>query len=1808
MEKLEFQLYDWLEGHDNNEEDEEEEDNSSIGNFIIHTFGRCEDGKSVYCKIINFTPYFYILIPSKLQSKSKFELNEIVKKMEIYFKSDNNKKVYYKYKKTLKELQLVQMKKAEGFTNNKEFWFVRLVFSNADGMKKYKSYFENNNISIYNIKELSDPIKYRLYEANLPPMFRCFHIREISGCSWVETKIYTIPEDNKSRCDIEIIVDWRNLNPIKKDTNAPFRIASFDIECNSIDGEFPQASRRGDSIIQIGITYTYLGQSTPYRQYIVCLKKTDDFDKNVIVESCDNEEDMMLKFLDELNSNDCDIITGYNIFYFDEKYMYDRAEKILGISNTMSRMSKLTNYECKFREMKLASSALGENLLRFWETPGRVHIDLMKEVQKTFNLPSYKLDFVSSKFIRGEVLSYNTLDNNMFELNCKIVEDINADDYIHLEVVKGFVTDEVGEKYNIIKTDYANKKIIVQGNQDLAKDLDSAKMGGTIYWSQAKDDIGPKDIFRLQKGNSKDRAIVAKYCIKDCKLVNLLINKLQIVTNNIEMANVCSVPLSYLFIRGQGIKIFSLCMKEFRKFKYVFPVLKMNKYYECMECHFEFINSFDCPKCKSKKKREIEQESSSYEGAIVFDPVPKVDYEALATKDYMSLYPSAIIQKNMSHETIIEDDEYDNLEGITYFNAEYREADGTIQYRRYAKIDNKLGVIPTILDNLLKERKIIKKQMNNENDPFKKKILDAKQLAVKITANSLYGQLGATTSPVCKRDIAACTTSTGREMLIFARKYDEECLPWLINSFKHYYSIGDIDKINYLYDKELKNKSDNTIQEIKDFVTKDIINLTFQPVIRYGDSVIGKTPLLLRCAKTKRIIISSIEELVEDTEYKIMHNRNSNVFTFDNKEYCDLNNLESWTEKGWTKIDRVIRHRLIKKKLFRISTNSGSVVVTEDHSLLTNKGKEISPKNLKIGDLLLHSFPKLNTISTYYDNYEYDDSNINIIDNDYEAMIYYYKYVEIYKKTIDIKYINGKYYFTPYKNHISSFDNHNSRIISIEEHTDYEEYVYDLTTENHHFHAGVGSIIVHNTDSIFSCYRFRENVKLVDDNISINLWKKIVKFSKTLIEPFMNDNTKEIFNKLFTTHYGNINELIIPNTINYMNISKTNNKIILPLEDRVTQFTKEYIMESYIPWLWTLSELVEKNYINTFENKLFKWAEHLLSKYRLNYNNLYDMRKNYIMDYINNYMKKIYQNNYYLPSEEQINNFVQKLNNSNPDSFPFSSEIKIEEKKLLTLVRNLMEKTIKEKWIYSSMKKELTKLIKEYLGNVVDGDISNYYIISNYLINYLSENKNLDINKSSEILIKNLLNDTSMGVKFNDKINIYTMDFIENYNKNNGKKSLEEIMEDFVEKDLGLSFNKLKDDLTTKVIDFINYNMRYLDMSTMDTPNKYIYYWIQPVWLFDNGGTDNYNKIYSIKIYEDGTSITDHRTLDYSMKIGKLSGELIKSRLPFPHVLEYEKTFWPFAILTKKRYVGNKYEFDPKKYKQDFMGIVLKRRDNAPIVKEICGGIIDYLINKRSPEGAKEFTKKCIQDMFDGKYDIKYFLQSRTLKLKESYKDWKKIAHVYLSDKISQRDPGNTPQSGDRIEFAVIKVPVPANGVKILQGDMIETPKYIKENNLEIDYLFYLTNQIMNPALQFLEIVDKDAIMIFKDFINMYSTPKIKVIKEKVIKEKVVKEKVVKEKVVKEKVVKEKVGKKKSNLQSNLQSSLRSSKSILDNLMDIKNKEMNLNNIMQDKILYKSKIKYLLEDTINKLKSMDVSEIYKVENNLLNIISNYQPY
>jgi len=1560
---IEFQIYDWVEDHhiEKNDDDSDSE-MKKLGEYIIHVFGRTIEGKSVYCKIMGFTPYFYIELPKDWYNFSESKIKNKLDDLYKYLIGTDNKKVWTKFKPSLLSIDLITAKKAESFTNDRLFKFARLLFNNSDGMKKYRVFFEENE---FYLKGDSSKYKFKTFEANLPPMFRCFHNRNITGCSWVETSKYTLikkPSAKESHCNIELNVKWKDLNSIKKDVNAPLRIASFDIECFSHDGQFPQASRKQDQIIQIAITYTYLGQSEPYRQYIACLNDTLPFDEKTVIRSFDTETDLILDFKSELIENDCDIITGYNIFYFDEKYIYDRCDQILGIKDDMSFISKLKNKYCNFKEMKLASSALGENLLRFWDTPGRVHIDLMKDVQKTFNLPCFKLDYVASNFIRGEVKSFNKIEDKgkqlyKFELECASVDDICIQDYIHLEVIKGFVSDEVGEKYVVLDIDKATKKLIVQGDNFLEQDLKSAKEtgGGKIYWSQAKDDVGPKEIFKFFKGTSKERSIVAKYCVKDCKLVSLLMNKLEIITKNIEMANVCSVPLSYLFIRGQGIKIFSLCLKEFKEQSYIFPVIKMLKKKKCKNCGFETTN-YSCPQCKSKNFEEIES-NDTFEGAIVFDPVPTVDYEANVTKDYNSLYPSAIIQKNMSHETIVENEEYDNIEGVKYYNAQFIDSEGTIQYRRYAQKNNKLGVIPMILDKLLKERKAVKKLMEAEKEPFKKRILDAKQLALKVTANSLYGQLGAPTSPVLKKDIAACTTSTGREMLILGKKYDEEILPWLFNGMKKALENDDEVTFNKFLDMELKNRNNpEFINDLKKYLLEGLKDKTIQPVVRYGDSVIGSTPLILRNSETKIIYVKTIEKLGENNNWISMENR-------DDKECIELNNCESWTEKGWTKISRVIRHKLAKdKKLLAISTVNGFVVVTDEHSLLDIEAKIVKPSELKIGDKLLQLLPPKGYVNT---NIEYF-GNINLD---------LYKKYETQKEACEsflIAVNNGCISTVTYENnhwYLKLSDYNNPMITEINEWKKPEEYVYDLTTENHHFQAGVGSIIVHNTDSNFSCYRIRENVEKVNEEESLELWKQIIDFSKDLVLPFIPEEHQEKWCKLHKKYYNHrkIDDLTLPTKLEVLPVP-ANHNVILPVVERLKQYLKEYMEESFLSWLWSLQEVVLKN-LNNMDYKLPQWGIHQMNKIRLQ---AYDL------------------------TDENIKGFESRM------------------KQIDTQIRKNNEKFKKNEVMDDNTKKE-----NESLLNEKEVHKKEYTIIH-------------DKRQNIELLIRNFVNDV------------------------------------------------LKDN------------------------------WIQPYWTLDETG----KKVFNVEFYKGGNSITDKRSLDLSMDIGKFSGELIRSRLAFPHNFAYEKTFWPFLILCKKKYVGNKYEDNPNKYKQDFMGIVLKRRDNAPIVKEVCGGIIDILINKRDPVGAKAFLKKCLDDMFAGKYDIKYFLQSRTLKMKESYKDWQKIAHVFLAEKIAVRDPGNKPQSGDRIEFTVVKVNNEDPKKKMLQGEKIETPLFIKQNNLEVDYLFYMTNQIQNPATQFLELVDKNISELFEEYKNKFGIPKI--IKEKKVKE--VKEK--KPRIPKKKIVK----------------------------------------------------------------------------------------
>ena len=148
-------------------------------------------------------------------------------------------------------------------------------------------------------------------------------------------------------------------------------------------------------------------------------------------------------------------------------------------------------------------------------------------------------------------------------------------------------------------------------------------------------------------------------------------------------------------------------------------------------------------------------------------------------------------------------------------------------------------------------------------------------------------------------------------------------------------SLVKVLNLNYSYNYEMNAKGDEEFKTLR--YAKVLIAVDF-------DSVSGDTPLLL-LDNNNNILIKNIEDLTE-------------IFNTDpetNKEY-GLSNYKIWTEKGWTDIKHVMRHK-VSKKMYRVLTHTGCVDVTEDHSLLNEFGDKISPNECQIGEKLLHSFP-----------------------------------------------------------------------------------------------------------------------------------------------------------------------------------------------------------------------------------------------------------------------------------------------------------------------------------------------------------------------------------------------------------------------------------------------------------------------------------------------------------------------------------------------------------------------------------------------------------------------------------------------------------------------------------------------------------------------------------------------------------------------------------------------------------------------------------------------------------------------------------
>jgi DNA polymerase elongation subunit (family B) len=734
-----FQPCDWIESDDK-------------GRYIVDAYGRNEEGEIGRVRITGFCPYFYI------QYKEGDTPSSVKTKLERAYNDYSDKKLSFADLRFLEESKLDAMNGFSGLAGVNVWkviapaiWLFKSVSKAAKGMGRM------------------------VYETNLPPLLRLFHILDISPASPFKFESERTDPGEDMNVDVCYTVNFQGIIPDSKIT-IPLLVASYDLEVYSESGMFPVASNSSDEIIQIGVSLRWSDSmlQSEERYVLVIGDTTPSEDPTVKYICCKTEKELLLRFERLIRDENPDILCGYNTFGFDDGYIAERAEFNhipLTFGRIIAKQWGRGKDDCVKTEKKTFELASGKFAVRYIEMPGRMTIDLLLSIRREQNLDSYKLDNVASTFLRDKVSDIVIITGQktrQFEIHTKNTRGLFVGNLVRFDIVGNTINPYAdGMKFKVVQV-LPKKFIIELESHNYLCTFDDIDMKH-LEWCFGKDDVGPKDIFASHHGSPDQRALIAKYCIQDCDLVLTVMAKLDTLVNARGMADVCRVPITYIFLRGQGIKIYSAV---------VYNASKRNQIILTQE-GFEG--------------------DSSYEGAIVLPPkIGMYLDQPISVLDFNSLYPSNMIAFNLSPDTLVYVKEFNTsgkkvrhegtdgeefkkngykIDEISYdVHNDEGESTGRITCGFAQPTDDKrtVGLLPLTLDILLKKRKETRKIMEKTEDEAQKAVLNGLQLAYKVVANSVYGQAGSKTSPIRKIEVAACTTAAGRERIQFAKSVVEK--------------------------------------------------------------------------------------------------------------------------------------------------------------------------------------------------------------------------------------------------------------------------------------------------------------------------------------------------------------------------------------------------------------------------------------------------------------------------------------------------------------------------------------------------------------------------------------------------------------------------------------------------------------------------------------------------------------------------------------------------------------------------------------------------------------------------------------------------------------------------------------------------------------------------------------------------------------------------------------------------------------------------------------------------------------------------
>ncbi|KAI6187607.1 DNA polymerase [Aphelenchoides besseyi] len=604
----------------------------------LRIIGVTREGSSVCCSILGYVPYFFIQAPVNYNGSKKSQYVNMVN-AEI---KEKGQRVNNNVVRSIEEVHGLSLM---NYTDDTSQMFLKVNITSPKMIHQCKLAF----CTVFNDNALN------FFETNIDFEIRFMTDLRIVGCCWVEApaRRYSIMSGAKeTTCQVEISIYHEDLISYKPTEDpwsdiAPLRTLSFDIECISRPGVFPEPDV--DAIIQIACICMEQGSNTPLSKVVFVLNGCADM-AGIRVVSCKTEIELLRSWGDYVRDIDPDILTGYNIQNFDIPYIMDRAKYLQKISKNDTHkyltqaIARVNNSPCHISEMTTTSNQMGTRTNKRITLNGRIVFDVYQVIRREFTLRSYTLNNVSYHFLEDQ-----------------------------------------------------------------------------------KEDVPYQIITRLHEGTDEERRRLAMYCYKDAELPIRLLEKLLLIVNYIEMARVTGVPLNFLIARGQQVRILSQLLRKAQSMDYFLPAMDQG------------------------------DTESSYEGATVIEPIRNFYTNPIATLDFASLYPSIMIAHNLCYSTCLVHPPSDFVENIDYIK--------TPSNNYFATPKRKRGLLPMILEDLLSARKKAKSELKVATDTFKQMVLNSRQLALKISANSVYGFTGATVGKLPCLEISSSVTAFGREMI-----------------------------------------------------------------------------------------------------------------------------------------------------------------------------------------------------------------------------------------------------------------------------------------------------------------------------------------------------------------------------------------------------------------------------------------------------------------------------------------------------------------------------------------------------------------------------------------------------------------------------------------------------------------------------------------------------------------------------------------------------------------------------------------------------------------------------------------------------------------------------------------------------------------------------------------------------------------------------------------------------------------------------------------------------------------------------------